>query len=73
MNLQTTTEKIYQIKAPHFCAGFAVEHIPGAGYFVIDAAPIIHYLIGWDLNAVANYCKRKKWDLIICPKSDKTI
>lgn len=49
------------IDAPHFCAG--VELFDGK---VVKTAPILKYMMGWDVNKVTSYCgritrKKKKW------------
>ena len=45
-----------RITAPHFCAGLIHER--GR---VIEAAPIIRYMIGWPGWRVAAHCKAKGW------------
>lgn len=32
---------------------------------VYRAAPIIKYMIGWTIAAVADYCHKKEWELIV--------
>jgi hypothetical protein len=45
-----------RIVAPHFVAG--VDALNGR---VVHAAPILHYMRGWDARRVAAYCARKGW------------
>lgn len=49
---------LYQITAPHFCAGIVLE---GS---VTRAAPILAYMRGWGLNKVQAYCQKKGWRVI---------
>lgn len=49
-------EALWQISAPHFCAGLIV-----VGDKVKDAAPILKWSIGKDWPWVRDYCKSKKW------------
>jgi len=44
------------ITAPHFVAYVDID----AGV-VIDAAPIVRYMIGWGYFKVLGYCQRKGW------------
>ena len=53
---------LYQIKAPYFTAGLFFGYSKGDDLFVMEAAPIIKYMKGWNLNRLENYCKRKGWD-----------
>ena len=49
---------LYQITAPHFCAGFIrVNGVVGV------AAPIIKYMVGWPIGKVRRYCEMKGWRL----------
>lgn len=45
-----------RIVAPHFVAGIDAED--GR---VVEAAPILRYMIGWTGPQVAAYCTRKGW------------
>jgi hypothetical protein len=47
---------LIQIDAPHFCAGAVLSEGK-----VIQAAPIIHYMKGWKLPKIQDYCKKKGW------------
>jgi len=49
-------ETLIVIYAPHFVAGVVAHQ--GR---VIDAAPILRYMLGWDGKQVAAYCVRKRW------------
>lgn len=48
---------LVRIVAPHFVAG--IEASSGR---VVNAAPILRYMIGWDARRVADYCARKAWE-----------
>ncbi len=47
-----------QIIAPHFCAGIVV-----ARGVVIDAAPIIRWLVGRDLDWVIDQITSRNWSI----------
>lgn len=47
---------LIRIEAPFFVAG-----IDARDRRVIRAAPIVKYMIGWDSQHVADYCKRRGW------------
>ena len=49
---------LYQIMAPHFCAGFVMKED-----VVVNAAPIIRYMMGWSYRKVQAYCQKKNWQL----------
>jgi len=60
----TRRNYLCQITAPHFCAGLVVRR--GArDMTVIQAAPILRYMIAWSASRVRPYCERKGWDLEI--------
>lgn len=44
------------ITAPHFVAAVVLDE--GT---VVRAAPIVHYMIDWDMETVVKYCKSKNW------------
>ena len=48
---------LFQINTPHFCAGIILSK----DKIVIDAAPIVRYMIGWSSTRVYNYCMKKHW------------
>ena len=47
---------IVHINAPYFNAGAIV--VNGT---VTRAAPIVGYMIGWNLSKVVTYCRKKGW------------
>ena len=51
-------EILFMIDAPHFTCGVIVRH--GR---VIRAAPIVHYLTGWDRDRVQRYARRRGWQV----------
>ena len=53
---------LIQITAQHFVAGLIAEQ--GR---VIQAAPVIRYMIGWDGRQVVDYCARKRWQCARVP------
>lgn len=56
-------DSTFQIDAPmRFVAGGLVE-----GSTVVHAAPIIRYMLGWDLTHVYDHCKKKRWKLTLLP------
>lgn len=60
---------MYQVKAPHFCAGIEVIEKMDARYpIIIDAAPILRYTIGKSFPWFQNYCKQKEWELTLVVK-----
>lgn len=52
-------ERLYQITAPHFCAGLVVRE-----RHVMKPAPILSYMRGWELAEVRDYCRRKGWRVV---------
>lgn len=51
---------LYTVDAPHFNAGFEYSLVKEE---VVNAAPIISYMIGWDMFRVKAYCKNKGWEI----------
>jgi hypothetical protein len=51
-------ENIYSIDAPHFNAG--VVSLNGK---IILAAPIVRYMMGWEIEKVKEYCEKKRWKI----------
>lgn len=49
--------KLIRIVAPYFVAGI----IYNRRNIVYDAAPILHYMVGWKVDKVVWYCGRKRW------------
>lgn len=47
------------IDAPHFYAGIVSED----GMTVTEAAPIVRYMTGWNLDKVVEYVEKKGWKL----------
>jgi len=45
-----------RIVAPHFVAGLI--HHDGR---VVEAAPILRFMVGWSGRQVAGYCARRGW------------
>lgn len=45
-----------QIDAPHFCCGVEFDDD-----IVVLTAPIVKYMMGWDLDQVRYYCDSKRW------------
>lgn len=51
--------ELYQVTAPHFCAGVVVR-----GGIVVETAPILAYMREWNLGRSLDYCKRKGWKMV---------
>ena len=49
-------EAVVRITAPHFVAGLVFQR-----QRVIEAAPILRYMIGWASGQMIRYCKGKRW------------
>lgn len=45
-----------RIEAPHFVCGIVLR-----GSAVVEAAPIVRYMIGWQARKVRSYCDGKGW------------
>ena len=58
-------EKLYQVSAPHLVGGIIVNDHDR----VINAAPILYYMIGWDLPRVQKYITNKGWGLVACKQN----
>jgi hypothetical protein len=52
-------ESLYQVDAPHMCAGLIV-----ADGKVIEAAPIVSWAVGKHINYFLDWCKRKNYKCI---------
>lgn len=52
-------ETVIAIDGGYFYAGLVV-----ANRLVIDAAPIIKYMVGWDGKRVKEYCEKKGFKII---------
>lgn len=46
------------VNAPHFCAGLELRENK-----VVNAAPILKYMMGWNEEKVISYCKKKDWNV----------
>jgi hypothetical protein len=46
-----------RIVSRHFVAAVVI-----VGRFVVSAAPILRYMIGWPHDKVVAYCRTKRWD-----------
>ena len=56
---------LIRIVAPYFVAGIVLEE-----GVVIEAAPIVRYMMGWSGMRVRSYAKRKHWTAMPCPGSE---
>lgn len=54
---------LYQVKAPHFCAGLIVDETR-----VIDAAPILRWSMGKTRKYLKDYFERKGWKVAFVKK-----
>lgn len=59
-------EKLYQITAPHYCAGVVVE-----GGVCREAAPILHWAVGKPWPWLLSYFARKKFGVILVDYTKK--
>ena len=50
------SDVIVRITAPHFCVGLLFRN-----QVVVEAAPIVKYMRGWNGAAVEAYVKKKRW------------
>jgi hypothetical protein len=48
---------LYQIDAGYFCAGIGTDDQNR----VVEAAPILRYMVGWSLASALDYSERKGW------------
>lgn len=53
---------LYQITAPHFCAGVVV----GKYDCIMKAAPILKWAIGTHIDSFLSYCSKKNWKVHKC-------
>lgn len=58
-----------QITAPHFCAGIGID-LDGSPPRVIDAAPILRFMMGLSAQAVADYCYENGWKIARVKQKD---
>lgn len=54
-------ETLAQIKAPHFVAGIVLWRDEQGIDWVVEAAPIVKYLVSWDRQQVRSYAGQKHW------------
>ena len=47
---------LYQVTARHMAAGFVIED-----GVIVEAAPIIHYVVGWREKQAFKYFHNRKW------------
>lgn len=52
------SDVLARICAKHFVAGIVLR-----GAVVIEAAPIVRYMLGWHARRVASYCRSKGWEI----------
>lgn len=52
----TNTDMLWQVTAPHFCAGLVTQND-----WVVDAAPILWWTIGLHRGDLREYFQRKHW------------
>ena len=55
-------ESLLMIDAPHFYCGVILNHDR-----VIRAAPIVHYMRGWNSDRLKRYCERRGWRVVAVP------
>ncbi len=59
---------MYQVTAPHFCAGLIVD-----GEKVVRAAPILGWTVGKSRDELRRYFARKKWSVrYVCRSAPRT-
>lgn len=49
-------EEVLQVTSPYFCAGLYLRN-----GVVVQAAPIVRYMNGWNRSRVVGFCRRKGW------------
>ena len=57
--------KLVQVKAPHFTAGFVSD-----GKQIVEAAPILKYMVGKGESWVRHYIKQKGWTASVVSDSN---
>lgn len=60
--MDKTKDVTVRITAPHFCCGIVFRN-----QIVVEAAPIVKYMKGWNGAAVEKFLKNKKWRGEIVP------
>jgi hypothetical protein len=61
------SERVLVIAAPHFVAGVCLN----AEDVAVRSAPILRYMVGWDLPRIAEYVARKGWTWQAAEKGEK--
>jgi len=51
---------LFQITAPHFCAGLISN-----ARRVTKAAPILRWAVGKPMMQITQYCRSKKWNIVL--------
>lgn len=65
MSTPPVTESVIVINAPHFYAAIITNRTD-----VIDAAPIVKYMIGWPEKRASAYITSKRWAAVrMTPKN----
>jgi hypothetical protein len=62
--MKVADTQLYQVTAPHFCAGIIV-----ADGFIIKAAPILLWTRGRPFSSFADYCAKKSWRVFLISES----
>jgi hypothetical protein len=57
-------KSLFIVESSYFTAGFEAENNK-----VVRAAPIIKYFVGWCIDTVIAYCKKKNFKIIYYGKS----
>lgn len=64
--MNTIDGPFFRISAPHFVAGGELRPKMDSRYLiVVEAAPIIKYMEGWQSYKVEEYCRKKNWKIEI--------
>jgi hypothetical protein len=61
--------RLFQIKAPHFVAGFCVD----AKNTIWKAAPIIRWLEDRNLYVAESYCRKRGWKLLDITEKEEAV
>ena len=51
--------KFIRIQSNHFVAGLSLDK----DLVCYEAAPILNYMVGWDIKKIWKYCKQKNWEI----------
>lgn len=54
---------ILRVEAPHFVAGCIYDREG----FIVHAAPILKWCVGWQVSRFCRYCARKGWTPRLMP------